>query len=127
MDKIAINNNWGIIIQARTGSTRLPNKVLLSLTDDRSVLSVVLDNLKSNFSNKFEYQFLIDLLVNYFEECIKLHGISFTKKIIFPSFEKIEINFKKDAFNELTKQNYVLASELKNPHYIWLKKALKIN
>ena len=87
----------------------------------------LIDNLKSNFSNKFEYQFLIDLLVNYFEECIKLHGISFTKKIIFPSFEKIEINFKKDAFNELTKQNYVLASELKNPHYIWLKKALKIN
>jgi spore coat polysaccharide biosynthesis protein SpsF (cytidylyltransferase family) len=39
----------GIIIQARTGSTRLPNKVLLPFYKDQSILDILIDRITSNF------------------------------------------------------------------------------
>jgi spore coat polysaccharide biosynthesis protein SpsF len=37
----------GIIVQARLGSTRLPGKMLLPFYQDKSILEIILDNLKS--------------------------------------------------------------------------------
>lgn len=39
----------GIIIQARTGSTRLPNKVILPFNGSESILEIIIHNIKSNF------------------------------------------------------------------------------
>jgi spore coat polysaccharide biosynthesis protein SpsF len=39
----------GIIIQARTGSTRLPNKVLMDFHEGKTILEIIIDSLKSKF------------------------------------------------------------------------------
>ena len=39
-----------IIIQARVGSTRLPQKVLLSFTENKSILQIIIENLLQSFS-----------------------------------------------------------------------------
>lgn len=39
----------GIVIQARTGSTRLPNKMLLPFYDNKTLIEVVIDNLLQIF------------------------------------------------------------------------------
>lgn len=41
----------GIVIQARTGSSRLPNKILMNFYDAKSILDILIEKLKSNFSN----------------------------------------------------------------------------
>jgi spore coat polysaccharide biosynthesis protein SpsF len=41
----------GIVIQARTGSSRLPNKILMNFYDSKSILDILIEKLKSNFSN----------------------------------------------------------------------------
>ena len=48
--KFAMKYNIGIIIQARTGSTRLPNKTVLPFYEDKSVLQIIIEKLKSDFS-----------------------------------------------------------------------------
>jgi spore coat polysaccharide biosynthesis protein SpsF len=40
----------GIVIQARTGSTRLPNKILKNFYENESILDILLKNLKLKFS-----------------------------------------------------------------------------
>lgn len=42
----------GIIIQARTGSKRFPNKVILNYYDDKSILEIIIRNLLSVYSNR---------------------------------------------------------------------------
>ncbi len=42
-------NQQGIIIQARSGSTRLPNKVLLDFHEGQTILELIVRNLKSTF------------------------------------------------------------------------------
>jgi spore coat polysaccharide biosynthesis protein SpsF len=42
--------NLGIIIQARLGSTRLPNKIVLDFCDGRSVIDIIVEKIKSRFS-----------------------------------------------------------------------------
>ena len=37
----------GIIVQARTGSTRLPNKVILPFYKDQCILDIILQRLKT--------------------------------------------------------------------------------
>lgn len=44
-----MTKNWGIIIQARTGSTRLPNKMLLRFYKENNLLETILDNLIQAF------------------------------------------------------------------------------
>lgn len=44
--------NFGIIIQARTGSTRLPNKMLLPFYEEDTLIDVILQNFK-NIKNQF--------------------------------------------------------------------------
>lgn len=39
----------GIVIQARTGSSRLPNKILKKFYKEKTILDLLLENLKSNF------------------------------------------------------------------------------
>ncbi|WP_301869332.1 glycosyl transferase family 2 [Bacteroides caecimuris] len=41
-----------LIVQARTGSSRLPKKMLLPIIDDKSVLDVILERLVENFSHQ---------------------------------------------------------------------------
>lgn len=41
-----------IIIQARTGSTRLPNKVMMEIGDGKGLLQMVIDNLTTRFPNE---------------------------------------------------------------------------
>lgn len=40
----------GIVIQARTGSSRLPNKILMNFYEDKSILDILIEKLKSKFS-----------------------------------------------------------------------------
>lgn len=40
----------GIVIQARTGSTRLPSKMLLPFYDDKTILELLIERLKSSFT-----------------------------------------------------------------------------
>lgn len=40
-----MENKIGIIIQARTGSTRLPNKMLLSFFDEKTILDIVISRI----------------------------------------------------------------------------------
>jgi spore coat polysaccharide biosynthesis protein SpsF len=42
--------NLGIIIQARLGSTRLPNKIILDFCDGRSIIDIIIEKIKSRFS-----------------------------------------------------------------------------
>lgn len=41
----------GIVIQARTGSSRLPNKILKKFYREKTILDLLLENIKSNFSH----------------------------------------------------------------------------
>lgn len=41
--------NIALIIQARKGSTRLPNKVVMPFFENKSVLEILIDKLKTNF------------------------------------------------------------------------------
>lgn len=41
----------GIVIQARTGSSRLPNKILMDFYEDKSILDILIEKLKSKFLN----------------------------------------------------------------------------
>ena len=45
-----MNNNIGVIIQARTGSTRFPNKVMLPFYNNDSILEIIVKRLKQNFN-----------------------------------------------------------------------------
>jgi spore coat polysaccharide biosynthesis protein SpsF (cytidylyltransferase family) len=42
-----MQNRIGIIVQARTGSTRLPGKVLLPFYEDKSILDIIIERLKT--------------------------------------------------------------------------------
>ena len=37
-----------IILQARTGSTRLPNKMILDFYEGKTILEIITENLKKN-------------------------------------------------------------------------------
>ncbi|HDP75482.1 MAG TPA: aminotransferase [Bacteroidales bacterium] len=41
--------SWSIIIQARVGSTRLPNKIILPFAKGKSILQVIIENLLTAF------------------------------------------------------------------------------
>ncbi|QTQ11285.1 glycosyl transferase family 2 [Treponema parvum] len=44
-------NKTGIIIQARTGSTRLPNKMLLSFFDEKTILDIIISRINKQQFN----------------------------------------------------------------------------
>ena len=44
--------NDGIIIQARTGSTRLPNKILLPFYGDKSILDIIIEGIRNECADK---------------------------------------------------------------------------
>lgn len=46
MKQIVSNNEISIIIQARTGSTRLPNKMIKPFYEDKSLLEIIISRLK---------------------------------------------------------------------------------
>lgn len=46
-----MTTNIGFIIQARTGSTRLPNKVLKPFFENKSILKLIVEKIKINFPN----------------------------------------------------------------------------
>lgn len=43
------HSNWVVVIQARTGSTRLPNKMLLPFHDGKTIFEIVIETLLSVF------------------------------------------------------------------------------
>lgn len=45
-----MSDGFAIIIQARSGSTRLPNKMLTEFSSDKSLLEIILRRLKATFS-----------------------------------------------------------------------------
>jgi spore coat polysaccharide biosynthesis protein SpsF (cytidylyltransferase family) len=45
-------NDIGIIIQARTGSARLPGKTLLPFFEDKSILDIIIENIQNHFQEK---------------------------------------------------------------------------
>lgn len=68
----------GIIIQARLGSTRLPNKIILEFNKNRSVLDIIIDKIKSRFN---EYPIILatgDNEINRdLSDLTKKYGIDF--------------------------------------------------
>lgn len=46
-----MNKKIGFIIQARTGSTRLPNKMLIPFYEDKTILTIILKRLKTSFQS----------------------------------------------------------------------------
>lgn len=48
------NCKLGIVIQARMGSSRLPGKVLMPFVGSKSILDLIIDNVKSVVQNKYE-------------------------------------------------------------------------
>lgn len=48
MQKALMINNFGIFIQARTGSTRLPNKMVRPFYDGKCILEIILDRFIDN-------------------------------------------------------------------------------
>ncbi len=47
-----MNTTDGIIIQARTGSTRMPSKILLPFAGDRCILDIIIDRIKESNPGK---------------------------------------------------------------------------
>lgn len=45
-----MKKNVGFIIQARTGSTRFPNKVILPFYQNKNILEIIINKLKQNFN-----------------------------------------------------------------------------
>lgn len=68
----------GIVIQARTGSSRLPNKILKKFYGDKTILDLLLENIKSNFSH---IPIILATSLNQndyiFEEIAKKYSINF--------------------------------------------------
>nr|WP_315162608.1 hypothetical protein [uncultured Flavobacterium sp.] len=68
----------GIVIQARTGSSRLPNKILKKFYGDKTILDLLLENIKSNFSH---IPIILATSLNQndyiFEEVAKKYSINF--------------------------------------------------
>jgi len=83
MDGIRI----GLIIQARTGSTRLPNKILMDFYEGQSILGIILKNIKETFS---QYPIILATSTSDSDavlgEVASLHSIEF--------FQGSENNFK---------------------------------
>lgn len=48
---VLVKSNLGFILQARSGSTRLPNKVLMPLYQSKGILELILESLKEHFKN----------------------------------------------------------------------------
>ena len=46
-----MSNKYAFIVQARSGSTRLPNKILLPFFDDKTILDIQLESIKRSFPN----------------------------------------------------------------------------
>jgi len=44
-----MSNRYAFVIQARSGSTRLPNKILLPFYNGKTILDIQLENIKENF------------------------------------------------------------------------------
>lgn len=59
-------SNIGIIIQARTGSTRLPSKVVLPFYRNKTILDIIIGKLKS----KFEYPIIVATTDLIHDDCI---------------------------------------------------------
>lgn len=46
-----MSNNYAFIIQARSGSKRLPNKIILPFYNDKTILDIQLENIQKHFPN----------------------------------------------------------------------------
>ena len=49
-----MKKNTAIIIQARTGSTRLPNKMILPFYKDKGILEIILTRINKKYSKKYK-------------------------------------------------------------------------
>lgn len=56
-----MSSELGIILQARTGSTRLPNKMVLPFYNEKGVLELLLERLKSKFA---KYKIVVATTMN---------------------------------------------------------------
>lgn len=73
------NCKLGIVIQARMGSSRLPGKVLLPFVDSKSILDLIIDNVKNVVQNKYE---IVIATSSSNENCI-LEKYAEEKKVLF--------------------------------------------
>lgn len=101
---ISLNRYTGIIIQARTQSTRLKNKTILPFYHDLTMLEVMLTNLKSTFNSE---QIVVATTDNSFDDelvkIVKAQGISVfrgNETNVLDRFIKCAYKFK---FNEIVR------------------------
>ena len=65
---MSLNNYISIIIQARTGSTRLPNKMLLPIYGNKTILEIIISNLLNYFSKE---QIIVATTTNINDDAIE--------------------------------------------------------
>jgi len=66
-------NNIGIIIQARIGSTRLPNKMMIPFYQGKTILEILIERLKSSF---MEFPIILATTRNQKDDAIEAVGLS---------------------------------------------------
>ncbi|SNR49542.1 hypothetical protein [Flavobacterium sp. ov086] len=88
----------GIVIQARTGSSRLPNKILMDFCDGKSILDISIEKLKLKFCN---YQIILASSINskdnVLSEIALKHGIAFyqgSEENVLSRFIDVGVNEK---------------------------------
>jgi spore coat polysaccharide biosynthesis protein SpsF len=70
--------NLGIVIQARLGSTRLSNKIILDFCDNKSILDIIIEKIKLRFSSNTIILSTGDIEKNYkLAEISNKHSIEF--------------------------------------------------
>lgn len=79
-------SNIGIIIQARTGATRLPGKMVRTFYEEKGVMELLLQRLKEHFSTQKEVVMLVATTVNPSDDLI----VMIAEKWSFPVFRGSE-------------------------------------
>ena len=93
----------GIVIQARTGSTRLPNKILKKFYGEMTILDLLLENIKSKFS-----EIPIILATSTNQKDFILEGIA----------EKYSINFYQGSENNVLKRFIDVGNKFELTHLV---------
>jgi len=70
-----MNRKIGIIIQARVGSTRLPNKMLLPFYAEQSILEIIIERLKNNLNLPIILATTTHSQDNQLKEVVRMYGI----------------------------------------------------
>lgn len=87
----------GIIIQARTGSSRLPNKILMNFYEDKSILDILIGKLKLKFS---KYPIILASSINHNDAVLSEFAIKYSIDFYQGSEENVLSRFVEVALEK---------------------------